>query len=71
MKKVSLDALDYYSASLICSLFVTTYEKSVRHQNLDAKNINLNLQDYKLIQTQIFSKNKHYLDATTARMRKK
>ena len=48
-----------------------TYEKSVRHQNSDAKSINLNLHDYKLIQTQIFSKNKRYLDAATARMQKK
>ena len=45
-----------------------TYEKSLRHQNLDTKNTNLNLDNYKLIQTQIFSKNKRYLDAATARM---
>ena len=48
-----------------------TYQKSVRHRNSDTKNINLNLHDYKLIQTQIFSKNKRYLDAATARMQKK
>ena len=56
---------------IICSLFVRTHEKSVRHQNSDAEDINLNLHDYKLIQTEIFSENKRYLDAATARMRKK
>ena len=54
----------------IYSLFVKTYEKSVHCQNLDTKIINLNLHDYKLIQKQIFSKNKRYLDSSTARMQK-